>query len=156
MKVIIFTMLFLCSNLVFSKQVNLCSKLECVDDDFKKKNFITYYTILNKTLIDAKGCKDNKKFDNVLEFTGKITRVGPRERMAKFIENEFIKNPSCILSAIRRISQDARHHTLLYLVKPNNFNEKKINLILDEYKKKYPNEIQFIIKEKQLLNKKVK
>ena len=156
MKIIIFAGLFLCSNLVFSKQVDLCNKLECVDDDFKKKNFITYYTILNKTLIDARGCKDNKKLDHVLEFTSKITSVGPRERMAKFIENEFVKNPSCILSGIKRISQDAKHHALSYLVKPNNFSEKRINLILDEYKNQYPNEIQFIINEKKLINKKVK
>lgn len=154
MRIIIFALLFFCSNLVLSQQNELCNKLECVDDDFKKKDFVKYYTILNKTLVDARGCKDNEKLDNVLEFTRKITSVGPHERMAKFIENEFIKNPTCILSAIKRISQDARHHSLLYLVKPNKFNSKKIDIILDEYKNKYPNEIQFIVKEKKLLNKK--
>jgi len=151
MKLIIFTILLFCSGLVLSQEQEVCNKLECVDDNFKKKNYVKYYNILNKTLVDARGCKDTNKLDNVLEFTIKIKSVAPRERMAKFIEKEFINNPSCFLSAMKKISPEARFKAVLYLAKPTYTNGKKINDILDKYKEQYPTEIQLIFKERERL-----
>lgn len=148
MKLIIFTILLFCSSQVLSQEQKNCNKLECIDDDFKKKNYVKYYNILNKALIDTRGCKDTKKLDSVLEFTIKIKSVAPRERMAKFIEKEFIRNPRCMFSAMERISKEARYKTSLYLAKPTFINGKKISAILDEYKNQYPNEIQLILNEK--------
>jgi len=145
MKFIFLTILVFYSAQLLAQNVDVCNKLECVDEDFKNKNYIKYYTILNKTLVDARGCKDNKKLDNVLEFTRKITKTGSRERMAQFIEKEFINNPVCIFSAMARISHEARYKTSLYLAKPTFMNGKKIKAILDKYNKQYPEEIHLII-----------
>ena len=150
-KVIVLMMLFFCSNIALTQEYEVCNKLDCIDDDFKNKNYIKYYNILNEALIDARGCKDTKKLDDILEFTLKIKSVAPRERMAKFIEREFINNPACFLSAIKRISREARLKTVLYLSKPTYINGKKINDILDKYREQYPTEIQLIFKEKALL-----
>jgi len=151
MKIIILTILLFCSSYVLSQEQEACNKLECTDDNFKKKNYVKYYNILNKTLIDARGCKNTKKLDNVLEFTIKIKNIAPRERMAKFIEKEFISNPICVLSSIKRISPEARFKAILYLAKPTYTNGKKINDILDKYKEQYPTEIQLIFKERERL-----
>jgi len=151
MRIVIFTILLFASDQVLAQEPEICRKLECVDDVFKKKNFIKYYNILNKMLVDARGCKDTKKLDDVLEFTIKIKSVGPRERMAKFIEREFTSNPTCVLSSIKRISPEARLKAVLYLAKPTYTNGKKINDILDKYKEQYPTAIQLIFKERERL-----
>ena len=151
MKIIIFTILLFCSSQVLSQEQEACNKLECIDDDFKKKNYVKYYTILNKTLIGARGCKDTKELDNVLEFTKKIKSIAPRERMAKFIEKEFTSNPTCILSAFKRISQEARYSSSLYLANPTYMKRKEIKSILEEYKNQYPTEIHLVLTGKEML-----
>ena len=150
MKSIIFTLLLLYSNLALTQEAEVCNELKCVDDDFKKRNYVKYYNILNKTLVDARGCKDAKKLDDVLEFTIKIKSIAPRERMAKFIEKEFISNPTCILSAIKRVSKDARNNSSLYLANPTYMKKKKIKSIIEEYKRQFPKEIHLILTGKEL------
>ena len=150
MKLIISTILLFCSSLALSQEQIACNKLECIDDDFKKKNYIKYYDILNKTLVDARGCKDTKKVDNILEFTIKIKNVAPRERMAKFIEKEFTSNPACMFSAFTRASKEARYKVSLYLANPTYMKGKKIRSILEAYKKQYPQEIHLVITGEEL------
>jgi len=150
MKLIIFTILLFCSSLALSQEKGVCNKLECIDDDFKKKNYVKYYNILNMTLVDARGCEDTKKLDNILEFTLKIKNVAPRERMAKFIEKEFTSNPVCILSAFMRVSQEARYKVSLYLANPTYMKRNKIKSILEAYKRQYPREIHLVITGKEL------
>ena len=152
MKLIIFTILLFCSSFVLSQEQVVCNQLGCIDDDFKKKNYVKYYNILNKTLVAARGCKDTKLLDNVLEFTIKIKNIAPRERMAKFIEKEFINNPTCILSAIKRISKEARNNSSLFLANPIHMKKKEINSILKLYERKFPEEIHLILTGKELSN----
>ena len=144
-KIVVLSILLFYSGQVASQDSQVCNKLECVDDDFKKKYFVKYYSILNKSLVDARGCKDISKLDNVLEFTRKINSAGAREKMARFIEKEFISDPVCILSALKRISQDAKIKTSYYLAKPTVISRKRIYAILDDYKKQFPTEIQLIL-----------
>jgi len=150
MKFIILTILLFCSSFAISQEQIVCNELGCVDDEFKKKNYVKYYNILNKTLVDARGCRYAKKLDNVLEFTVKINNIAPRERMAKFVEREFTSNPICVLSAFKRISKEARYKTSLYLSNPTYMKKKKIISILEEYKNQYPKEIHLVMTGKEL------
>ena len=129
-----------------SQETEACNKLECLDEVQISKNFVKHYNILNKTLIDARGCKDDNKLDVIIEFTAKIKKsVGSRERMAKFIEREFIHDPVCILSAMKRASKEAKHATSLYLAKPGKLNNGKIYPILKKYEKQFPDEINLVL-----------
>ena len=148
MKYIMFTLLFLFSGLVFSQANNTCNNLDCVDEEFKNKYFVKYYDILNKALNAAKGCKDTSQLDEVLEFTSKIVKKGARERMAQFIEKEFILNPTCFFSAFKRISTEARTKSEYYLANPRLINKSKIYIILEDYSSQYPALVQSILNHK--------
>lgn len=141
------------SSYAMSQEAEACNKLECMDEIHINKNFVKYYNILNKTLIDVRGCKDDIKLDAILEFTPKIRKsVGSRERMAKFIEREFIRDPVCILSSMKRVSKEAKHATSLYLAKPTKLNKGKIKPILQKYEQQFPEEIKLIFIRKEISN----
>jgi len=141
------------SGLALTQEAGACNKLECMDEVHINKNFVKYYNILNKTLIEARGCKDDIKLDAILEFTPKIRKsVGSRERMAKFIEREFTRDPVCILSALQRVSQEAKHAISYYLAKPSKLNKIKIKTLLEKYEKQYPEEVKLIVIRKEISN----
>jgi hypothetical protein len=153
LKLILSFFVLIYSGLAMAQETEACNKLECMDESHINKNFVKYYNILNRTLIDARGCKDDIKLDKILEFTSRIRKsTGSRERMAKFLEAEFIRDPVCILSALQRVSQDAKHATALYLAKPSKLNKGKIKSMLEKYEKQFPQEIKLIAIRKEILN----
>lgn len=123
-----------------------CESLDCIDFnnygyDYAKKTGEIYQQIKNA----ASGCKDKFKMRAIIEESTSIKgKTASQEGMSEFIEEEFMKNPTCILNMMKEISPEARKEVASYLSIPTYIHGTKIGAVIDKYKDEFPEEYALI------------